>query len=101
MRDVYFKCGDGFFEGSPKFLSCVLWREAAATIARFAEVLFVAEPFLDKTATYITLDVSNEELFISGVDSVLASRSFDLFPGEEELIEMLFGMLAELAQQAT
>ena len=98
MENVYFKCGDGFFEGSPRFLSCVQWREAAAIIVRFAKVLFEAEPFLSKTPISVTLDVSEEEVFIKGVDTILASRSFELFPGEEELVKLLFDMLAELAQ---
>lgn len=96
MKEVYFKCGDGFFEGHPKFMSCHSWREAAAEISRFAVVLFTAEPFLEKTAVSITLDVSNEQVYISGVDSILVSRSFELWPSEEEWAKMLFGMLAEI-----
>lgn len=98
MENVYFKCMNGHTEAHPRFFCGYQYREAAATIVRFATVLFAAEPFLDKTAVSVTLDVSNEEVYISGVDSILASKSCDPWPSEEEWAKMLFSMLAEIVQ---
>lgn len=96
MRDVYFRCQDGLVECHPKFISCSKWSEVAATVVKFATVLFTTEPFLAKPVASITLDVTNEEVYISGVDSVLVSKSFELWPSEEELGKMLFTMLLEI-----
>lgn len=96
MQDVYFRCREGLVECHPKFISCSKWSEVASTIVKFATVLFTAEPFLAKPVVSITLDVTNEEIYISDEGSVLVSRQFELWPSKEELSKMLFTMLSEI-----
>ena len=98
MQDIYFRCQDGMVECHPKFFTCPRWYEAATTIVKFATVLFTSKPFLHKTVVSVTLDVTNEEVYFSGVDSILTSKTFELWPGEEELVEMLFTMLSEITR---
>lgn len=96
MQDVYFRCQEGRVECHPKFVTCSKWSEVAATIVKFATVLFTTEPFLHKTELSVTLDVTNEKVYISDVNSILISRGFVLWPAEEELVQMLFSMLSEI-----
>lgn len=96
MQDVYFRCQEGHVECHSKFVTCSKWSEVAATIVKFATVLFTAEPFLANPVVSITLDITHEEIYISDANSVLVSRSFELWPSGEELSKMLFTMLSEI-----
>lgn len=96
MQDIYFRCQDGMVECHPKFFTCPRWYEAATTIVKFVTVLDTSAPFLHTTGVSVTLDVTNEEVYVSGANSVLISRGFELWPDEGELVKMLYSMLSEI-----
>lgn len=96
MRNIFFKCGDGFCEAHPEFFSCHQWREAAAEITNFTGVVLTAAPFFEETPTSVVLDVYHNYVKICSVNRVLAKKYFEAWPAEGDFAKMLFSMLPDI-----
>lgn len=96
MRNIFFKCGDGFVEAHPEFFLYGKYREAAAEIVNFAGVVLTAAPFFEETPISVTLDAYHNYVKIDGVNKVLAKKCFSEWPEEGDFAKMLFSMLAEV-----
>ena len=99
MEEVKIKITETGVSCSKGFLTVSTNRDLAPSLEKFWDVLAATEPFAPKSITMLVYNVDSLTVYVFGVETILASKTFLAPPTEKEMELALFGLLPDIIRE--